>query len=119
LNVAATLQTDCHADWFLSALQLVTNALQASCGLSSRQPGMASQLLARSGLMGAGGFAGGTSTVGAGATGTGVDVSAAAGGGPLTGLSGGSVSHAASVTTAISAAQRRIIAERNTMRGSI
>jgi hypothetical protein len=115
LNAAATLQTDCHADWFLSALQLVTNALQASCGLSSRQPGMASQLLARSGLMGAGG----TSTVGAGATGTGVDVSAAAGGGPLTGLSGGSVSHAASVTTAISAAQRRIIAERNTMRGSI
>src|ERR1019366_2258108 len=101
LNAAATLQTDCHADWFLSALQLVTNALQASCGLSSRQPGMASQLLARSGLMGAGG----TSTVGGGA--------------PVTSLSGGSVSHAASVTTAISAAQRRIIAERNTMRGSI
>jgi hypothetical protein len=101
----------------LSALQLVMNALHASCGLSSRQPGMASQLLARNALRGAGGFSGGVSTAGVGAgTATG---GVGFGTGAAGGFAGSSVSHAASAAKAINAAQRRIIARRNTMRRSI
>jgi hypothetical protein len=78
---------------------------------------MASQLLARNELTRTGGFSVGASTAGVG-VGTamgGVGSGTAAAGGLL----GSIVSHAASAASAINAAQRRIITERNTMRRSI